>query len=122
VATQQTIAAGNRIPGVARGTAYAALNWAPLQGWQAGIEGRAVSHVYANDANTEATPRTIVVNLSVGYAARVGPWQLSGFVRSDNLFDRRYAGSVIVNEGNGRYFEPAPGRTWLVGTTARIGF
>ena len=122
VATQQTIAAGNRIPGVARGSAYAALNWAPSQGWQAGIESRAVSHVYANDANTEATPRAIVFNLSVGYAAHVGPWQLSGFARSDNLFARQYVGSVIVNEGNGRYFEPAPGRTWLAGTTARITF
>ena len=38
------------------------------------------------------------------------------FVRVDNLFDQRYSGSVIVNEGNGRYFEPAPGRTWLLGT------
>ncbi|MGH6623765.1 MAG: TonB-denpendent receptor, partial [Burkholderiaceae bacterium] len=27
----------------------------------------------------------------------------------------RYIGSVIVNEANGRYFEPAPGRNWLVG-------
>jgi iron complex outermembrane receptor protein len=31
------------------------------------------------------------------------------------VFDRRYAGSVIVNEANGRFFEPAPGRTWLLG-------
>lgn len=32
--------------------------------------------------------------------------------RVDNLFDRRYAGSVIANERNGRYFEPAAGRNW----------
>jgi len=31
-------------------------------------------------------------------------------LRVDNLFDRRYAGSVIVGERNGRYYEPAPGR------------
>ena len=47
---------------------------------------------------------------------------MSGFVRSDNLFNRRYAGSVIVNEGNGRYFEPAPGRTWLGGVGAAYTF
>jgi iron complex outermembrane recepter protein len=122
VATQQSIPAGNRIPGIARGSAYAAVNWAPPQGWQAGIEVRAVSHVYANDLNTEATGRYGVFNLSGGYVARLGPWQLSAFVRSDNLFDRRYVGSVIVNDGNSRFFEPAPGRTWLAGTTARIGF
>ena len=33
----------------------------------------------------------------------------------DNLAGRRYIGSVIVNDGNGRYYEPAPGRTWLLG-------
>ena len=37
------------------------------------------------------------------------------FLRIDNMLDARYIGSVIVNEANGRYFEPAPGRSWLVG-------
>ena len=40
----------------------------------------------------------------------------------DNLFDRRYAGSVIVNEGNARFFEPAPGRTWTIGAGAAYRF
>jgi len=40
----------------------------------------------------------------------------------DNLFDRRYAGSVIVNEGNARYFEPAPGRNWTVGMSGSYRF
>jgi iron complex outermembrane receptor protein len=43
-------------------------------------------------------------------------------VRGDNLFARRYAGSVIVNEGNSRFFEPAPGRTWLASASATIRF
>jgi outer membrane receptor protein involved in Fe transport len=30
--------------------------------------------------------------------------------RVDNLADRRVAGSVIVNEANQRFFEPAAGR------------
>ena len=37
------------------------------------------------------------------------------FARVENLLDRRYVGSVIVNEGNGRYFECGPGsqlRCW----------
>jgi iron complex outermembrane receptor protein len=28
-------------------------------------------------------------------------------------------GSVIVNDGNGRYFEPGPGRTFLLGVDLR---
>ncbi len=41
------------------------------------------------------------------------------FARIDNLLDRRYVGSVIVNDGNGRYFEPAPGRSFLLGPGLR---
>ncbi len=37
------------------------------------------------------------------------------FGRIDNLFDREYVGSVIVNESNGRYYEPAPGRNYGIG-------
>ncbi|EFS9233199.1 TonB-dependent receptor, partial [Salmonella enterica] len=37
------------------------------------------------------------------------------FGRVDNLFDKEYIGSVIVNESNGRYYEPALGRNYGVG-------
>lgn len=49
-------------------------------------------------------------------------WALDVFSRVDNVFDRRYVGSVIVNEGNGRYFEPAPGRNWGGGATLSYRF
>ena len=41
------------------------------------------------------------------------------FVALDNLGDRAYAGSVIVNEANRRYYEPAPGRGATVGIELR---
>lgn len=105
------IRAGHRIPGIARQSAYAALGWAPPQGWQAGIEGRYLSRLYADDANDAAAPGYVVAALSAGYIKRLGEWELSAYARVDNLFDRHYAGSVIVNESNGRYYEPAPGRS-----------
>src|SRR3546814_4918971 len=59
-----------------------------------------------------------VAALSTGYVWREGPWQVRAYARVDNLFDRQYAGSVIVNEASGRYFEPAPGRNWSTGLGA----
>jgi iron complex outermembrane receptor protein len=53
--------------------------------------------------------------LSGGYVFDQGPWRINTFGRVDNLVDRHVIGSVIVNDGNGRYYEPAPGRTFLVG-------
>ena len=113
---------GKRIPGVARSALYAALAWAPPQGWRGGIDLRRLSRVVVDDANSDAAPGYFIAGANVGYLARFGAWQLTGFARGDNLFDRKYAGSVIVNEGNQRFFEPAPGRTWLVGVSSSLSF
>ncbi len=40
----------------------------------------------------------------------------------DNVLDRQYVGSVIVGDGNDRYYESAPGRNWLLGVSARYAF
>ncbi len=121
-AARQTIPAGNRIPGVARTTVFAGVAWAPPVGWHAGVEARYTGRIVVDDLNSLAAAAATVVSADVGYVARFGGWKLTGFVRSDNLFDRRYAGSVIVNEGNGRFFEPALGRTWLAGASGSYTF
>jgi iron complex outermembrane receptor protein len=43
-------------------------------------------------------------------------------VRVDNIADREYIGSVIVADGNRRFYEPAPGRNWLAGVSAELTF
>ncbi len=116
------IAAGNRIPGIARNAVFASLAWAPPQGWHAAVEARALSRVYVNDANSDAAPGFVVASLSGGYVRTVGAWQWNGFARVDNVANRRYVGSVIVNEGNGRYFEPSPGRTLFAGASGSFRF
>ena len=116
------VPAGNRIPGVARSALFAGLAWAPPSGWRGGVEARALSKVYVNDANSDAAAGHAVVAANVGYLLNAGPWELNGLLRVDNLFARTYAGSVIVNEGNSRFFEPAPGRTWLASASATLRF
>ena len=37
------------------------------------------------------------------------------YARIDNVLDQRYIGSVIVNDGNQRFFEPGPDRRYSVG-------
>ena len=86
------------------------------------LEARALGRVWANDTNSEAAAGFATVNANVGYVVRWRGVDLSGYARVDNLLNRRYAGSVIVNEGNQRFFEPAPGRNWTVGVAAVAGF
>lgn len=116
------IRAGNKIPGIARQAAFASLAWAPPQGWQASLEGRYLSKIYVNDANSADAPGYFVAAASVGYVRIVGPWELNAYARVDNLFNRHYAGSVIVNEANGRYYEPAAGRNAGLGVGATYRF
>jgi iron complex outermembrane receptor protein len=57
------------------------------------------------------------VDLRAGYAGQVGRMQLSPFLAVNNVLDRHYVGSVVINAANGRYYEPAPGRNAYVGLT-----
>jgi iron complex outermembrane receptor protein len=75
-----------------------------------------------NEANTDAAGANTVANLRAGFEQRLDSWRVREFVRVDNVSDRRYAGSVIVAEARGRFFEPAPGRAVFVGVNATKTF
>ena len=110
------VAAGNRMPGIAPRQGHVRLAWDT--GWQGGIVTLDVHHsaaTPANDRNTAEAPAYTVANLGVRFQQNVGAWQWREFVRVDNVTNRQYAGSVIVNEGNARYFETAPKRAAAVG-------
>lgn len=118
-----TIPAGNRIPGIPRTAAYAELAWKHRPwGLETALEVRHVGKIAVNDANTDFAPASTLLAFRLGLQQKVDRWTVREFVRVDNLADRKAVGSVIVNEGNQRYFEPAPGRTWLVGVSAAYAF
>ncbi|MGK7250254.1 TonB-dependent receptor family protein [Acinetobacter oleivorans] len=112
------IPSGNAIPGIAKNQAYASLAWQPSHGLYGGVDIQYMDKVYVNDTNSDAAPSYSVTSANVGYAWVMGDWKVNSFARVDNLFDKNYAGSVIVNDSTqpvGRYFEPADGRNWSAG-------
>ena len=109
------VTAGTRIPGIPASTLSAALRRGGDIGWRASLTGEYVSAVPVDDRGSDAAPAHAVFALDAGYGVVLPSGRLRGFVRIDNLFDRRYVGSVIVNDANGRWFEPAPGRTLMLG-------
>ena len=113
---------GLRIPGIARRAAWAELRWTPRDSLDVLLQAQSSSRVYANDANTAAAPGYARWDLGVEKRMRWGGFALRGYARVNNLLDRDIVGSVIVNEGNGRYFEPAPGRHWVLGMTVERRF
>jgi len=104
------VAAGTRIPGVPRSNGLLALRWDGGGGWHGRAEVQHVGEVSVNNLDDERAAGYTIANLGGGYRWRDGTDQAEAFLTIGNLFDRTYAGSVIVNEGNRRYYEPAPGR------------
>lgn len=119
---QGCVAAGKRIAGTARNIAYVGLDWFPATDWRVGLDWRRMGQIAADDLNTVYAPSYNVASLSVGYTKRLGAWKLNTFARIDNLADKNYVGSVIVNEGNKRFYEAAPGRQWMVGGSLSYQF
>jgi iron complex outermembrane receptor protein len=120
-----TVPAGNRLPGTPERSLFAELVWKPARAWpgfHAAAELHHVGTLVVNDANDDAAPAATVFNLRAGWEQAMGGWRFTERVRLDNAGDRRYAGSVIVNDGNGRYFEPALPRNWTLAVTARYVF
>ena len=112
---------GNRVPGVSPHHLLVrpSLRVHPMIG-----EGEVeyTASYFADDANT-ATARNngvVVINLRLRSAHPMGATGIMPFAALNNLTDRRYNSSVVINAAGARYFEPAPGRNIYVGLAVRF--
>jgi iron complex outermembrane receptor protein len=116
---------GNHIPGIPVHQFQGAATLR-TKGMFATAELLTKSRVFANDANTASAPGFAVVNLRIGGTKSYGnPW-LTPVAGVQNLFDRRYVGSVAINASGAslattKFYEPAAGRTWFVGLSVATG-
>jgi len=117
--TTSKVAAGNALPGVPRRQLYAELAWRPAgTGWHTALEVRHMGRIWANDVNSEQAGASSIYALRAAWRTVLPEgWRLSTLARIDNLTDRMAVGSVIVNEGNKRYYEGAPGRSLMLGAS-----
>ncbi len=113
--------AGNRIPGAPEHQlqVFTTLRRGALF---TTVEATGVSQVSANDAGTVNAAGYAVWNWRVGLATIAAPRRimLEPVVGIDNVFDRRYASSVVVNATRNRYFEPGLVRRVYLAVRTRI--
>ncbi|WP_213997126.1 TonB-dependent receptor [Arsukibacterium sp.] len=114
------VRAGMQLPGVAGSE----LNWqwhfTPLSTLplHVTLQGHYRSKVYTDDANSDAAPAAIYFNASINSQQRYQQWQFSQWLSLNNITDKAYVGAVVVNQANGRSFEPAAGREFAAGISA----
>jgi iron complex outermembrane receptor protein len=117
------VASGNRIPGIPRDRVQAELTWSTKAGKlsagqpsrYATLEFVSLGVMDVNSDNSQATDRANVWNLRLGsrYPALGGEVLVQ--VAIENLADKLYAGSVIVDQAFERYYEPGAPRQYLLG-------
>jgi len=113
------VAAGADIPGVPNAWASLGLEWRSADRWWARLGTRHVGSVLVDRAHDARADAYTVVDAEATRKFPLLGTQARAFLRLENLFDQAYACSVIVGEANGRYFEPAPGRSFFAGLDLR---
>ncbi len=119
------VAAGNKLPGIPQRFVFSELLWSSQTlvavktrtslGTRAGLELTSAGRMFANDVNTAPVDGYTTLNAKLSQGWAVGSALLTAYGRIDNLTDKRYVGSVIVNQAFSRFYEPAPGRNWTLG-------
>ena len=109
---------GRRLPGIPQQALRLALRARPASfrgGWGE-IETQYASRYAVDDTLSRQTSPWWVTNVRLGWdRAHVSP-----FVAVQNVFNRKYVASVVVNAAAGRYYEPAPGRNVYLGLSAYL--
>jgi iron complex outermembrane receptor protein len=113
---------GNRLPGVPEHFWRLGVRTVLPAGFYADADHTISTSVAADDANTIIVPAwgAGVTNLRLGWSGNTGNLRLAPFLGLNNLWDRRYIGSVTLNGVGGRVIEPAPRRVLYLGT--EIGY
>jgi iron complex outermembrane receptor protein len=103
----------NELPGAPRHFVRSELRWAHGPFWIAPAVEVTPTSYYVDSANTVKTPGYALVHLRLGYEhERSG---ITARVELRNLADREHVSSVVVDDANGRFFEPGDGRALYAG-------
>ncbi len=87
--------------------------------WEFG--GRVASAVRASTENDERVPGFATVHGRIAYSFKVSGARVACFAHVENLLDDHFSSWVQVNDPGGRYFNPAPGRSFLAGVSLAMG-
>ena len=126
-ATDVTVAAGNKLPGIPLSFLFSELAWSSEAatdkahtGLRLGLEMVQAGRLYANDSNTESADGHTVFNLSASQRWNVGKTALTAYARINNVGDERYVGSVIVNQAAAQFYEPGLPQNWSLGLSMNL--
>lgn len=110
---------GNTLPGVASSELQWQWHYQPHLAvpLQLSLQSHYRSKVYTDDENSVAAPAALRFNINIHSQQQIQHWQLRQWLSLSNLTNKQYVGAVVVNQANGRAFEPAAGREFAAGVS-----
>ena len=109
---------GEKIPGIPEQTGYAEIAYYAPSGFYGILDFQYVDKVYTNNAfrrnsgalvtQGDAADDYALLNFRMGYTTNIGDTEFTPFFGVNNITNQEYIGNIRVNEGNLRFFEPAP--------------
>lgn len=119
IATSQDAAnqLNTRLPGVAREQASWMWQYSPLgdERWRLTGTLHYRGKVFADDQNRQSAPASTLLNLTSRWQWQQQQWGWQLWMSADNITNQSYIGAVVVNQANGRSFEPGLPRQFQVG-------
>jgi len=113
---------GNRLPAVPAYLFAAQLDLHRGDSWYASCTLQRIGPQYADDANATRVDPYWNIGLRGGIKRRAGPWEWEAFAGVNNVLDTLYPAGIRINAAAGRYFEPAPERSFYAGMNLRRFF
>lgn len=122
--TPQDLAVNGRmLPGLAKQQLNWQFSWLPQhnENWQLTSHLYYKSQMATDDRNSQFAPSHTLWNLQSIWQGELwdGHWQ--AWLKGENLTDVAYVGAVVVNQSNGRNFEPGMPRQLLIGFNFSYG-
>ncbi|MDD2877425.1 MAG: TonB-dependent receptor [Acidiphilium sp.] len=120
---EHSAVAGNALPGVPQQRIYTEVDWHdPASGFYTSLNGQWQSRMYVDNQNSAYAAGYFTAGIAGGFRQDFGKFAFDEFARINNILNRTYVGAVVIAANNGEYYEPSPGRNFIIGATAKYRF
>ncbi|MES1926891.1 TonB-dependent receptor [Salinisphaera sp. T31B1] len=112
--------AGRDLPGLPEETLFGELAWRSEGVGFAVLDMRYASSFFADNANTAKIDHAWVFNGRIGRTIPSADERVTVYLGVDNIFDEVYFDNIRINAFGGRYYEPAPDRSFYAGLSYEL--
>ena len=110
----------NQIPGIPKNVQKLSLNYNDGKDYNLILSWKNVGKLYANNSNETAVDGFNIFNLKFSKKIKLPNQIITPFLSFDNLFGSEYYDNIRINAFGSRFYEPAPGMSFIAGVKINL--